>query len=804
MLYSLRQTLGRLWPERERRRRFKLYLRKALAVWLDRDQTTVWLHVDQPALYLGTPVDVFRPMAIKGWALTTRGSVTVSILCDGTPVGDAMFGIPRPDVLALTSHLHQSIRCGFQYILEPEEVSAGVHTLTIAARASDGTTTRNSCTIQVVHRARTYASRRQQTAATAGSLAWMRRHRACLPEQPGMTLCLNLTSGGSLLRFQDTLRSLQAQAYPHWQLGVACEKATYERLGDQLTELAEREPRLAVWVAPFAGEPALFPLDQAAGQFLGLVDAGDLLEPDALFEFAYHLQNHPDQSLVYCDRDGVFENLVRDRPPLVAGATGPGRLWLARRESIEQAGGLPSGMDAAAEQQFLARLQQVTGEASQLPRILYSQWQKGPGVLEPEAAPSASEQGLEREPVVVRPASAPLVDADSLGRILVVRLDHLGDVLLTVPALERLRELFPEARITALVGGWSKTLAENHPAIDEVLTYDFFHANSEVPTRQLSDAEKQQFAEWLTPYRFDLAVDFRREPETRELLRWSGARYTAGFAHRDDFPWLTVAVPCESNIQCQRSRRHVTQELLQLVEMIGVSSREDLCPRATASVEDRSAAERQLQSVLPAQAGLLVAIHPGSGRPIKCWPAEYFARLADQLCEQRGALVVFFGGPGEVGLVQSILEQMRCHERAVSLAGQLSVGQLLAALAKFDLYIGNDSGPTHLAAGTGVPTLCICSGTNDPIQWAPLGPAALTIQRRKLCSPCYLRHPDECPYQLACLTELSVEDVLAAAVRALLPRWSKTTSGPAIDAARIAESRRACSTVPLAVCRSEP
>ena len=97
----------------------------------------------------------------------------------------------------------------------------------------------------------------------------------------------------------------------------------------------------------------------------------------------------------------------------------------------------------------------------------------------------------------------------------------------------------------------------------------------------------------------------------------------------------------------------------------------------------------------------------------------------------------------------------------------------MAAFKKFDLFIGNDSGPTHMAAALGLPTLCVCSGTVHPAQWAPVGPAALAIQRQMLCSPCYLRDREECPFGVACLQDLPVEAVWEATLRVLLPKWSK-------------------------------
>src|SRR5207249_2937617 len=97
---------------------------------------------------------------------------------------------------------------------------------------------------------------------------------------------------------------------------------------------------------------------------------------------------------------------------------------------------------------------------------------------------------------------------------------------------------------------------------------------------------------------------------------------------------------------------------------------------------------------LPDDRRLLVAIHPGSGRSIKCWPGEHFAGLADRLIERLKARIVWFGSKNEMALVDSILERMQRRSEAVSLAGRLSIAQLAAAFGHFDLFIGNDSGPT--------------------------------------------------------------------------------------------------------------
>jgi heptosyltransferase-2 len=141
-----------------------------------------------------------------------------------------------------------------------------------------------------------------------------------------------------------------------------------------------------------------------------------------------------------------------------------------------------------------------------------------------------------------------------------------------------------------------------------------------------------------------------------------------------------------------------------------------------------------------------------------------------------GATVVVFGGPGEESLAQEVIRHAPSGTSIVSLAGRFGLGTLAAAARRCDLFIGNDSGVTHIAAATGIPVLAVFAGTADPRQWGPLGPAAAAIHRVLLCAPCYLRWARECPHSRACTRFLYPEQVFEAAVRMLLPRWEKLRS----------------------------
>src|SRR5262249_9392591 len=137
---------------------------------------------------------------------------------------------------------------------------------------------------------------------------------------------------------------------------------------------------------------------------------------------------------------------------------------------------------------------------------------------------------------------------------------------------------------------------------------------------------------------------------------------------------------------------------------------------------------------------------------------------------------VLFGTDADARQVDDFLTYVQRRDRMVSLVNQVSLPQFIGILKRFDFFIGNDSGPTHMAAASGIPTLGVYAATIDAAQWAPLGPQAAVIQKKTQCSPCYLAKKPDCPYAIACLQEISVDDVWEAALRVLLPKWSKIKS----------------------------
>jgi ADP-heptose:LPS heptosyltransferase/GT2 family glycosyltransferase len=348
-------------------------------------------------------------------------------------------------------------------------------------------------------------------------------------------------------------------------------------------------------------------------------------------------------------------------------------------------------------------------------------------------------------------AGHPLIERDRVRSILVVKLDHLGDFITALPAVRRLKALFPAARLTALVAPASAAAAVLEPAIDEAIPFEFFHARSELGEKDLTEADLAALTKQLAPYRFDIAVDLRKHLSTRHILRCSGARVLAGYDQLDRFPWLDIALEWDGDNALRRKRSHIVDDLVNLVSAIGVATEPERrlfdprpapMPVAEVPLEARGLFRRPV-----------VAIHPGSGNTMRRLPERHIPALIELLVERDGVSVVLVGGPDDVALAEGIALKAGRPDQVVSLAGRLPLRDLPRFLAACHLFIGGNSGPKHFAAAAaaGVPTVGVHSGVVDAGEWGPLGERTVALYRDMSCAPCFLAKPEDCPRALACI-----------------------------------------------------
>lgn len=326
-----------------------------------------------------------------------------------------------------------------------------------------------------------------------------------------------------------------------------------------------------------------------------------------------------------------------------------------------------------------------------------------------------------------------------MNRILVIHRGSLGDFLLLVPALSALRERFPEARFEALGRVEILSLAcpgilDSTASIERSTLLPFFEESAQLP-----DAEAQYFTSFDTvlAYLSDPAKNFERN-----LTRLG----TRNLVVRPPFP------PAGE-------RTHVGKYLFDtLAPLLGPEPGRAVGPPPFLCFTDDEMQEAEtLLQPARSKGQPIVAIHPGSGSEAKCWPPERFEALTRRL-KGAGHAIALILGPADERLV----ERMSTVAEGIGavIAHNLPLRLLAAVLSRCDAYVGNDSGVTHLAAATGIPTLAIF-GPTDPAVWAPLGKNIRVITNNTDCSPCARETMRECDNPL-CLEALGEELVTGA------------------------------------------
>jgi heptosyltransferase-3 len=341
--------------------------------------------------------------------------------------------------------------------------------------------------------------------------------------------------------------------------------------------------------------------------------------------------------------------------------------------------------------------------------------------------------------------------------VLLIRPDHLGDMLFAGPAIRMARQELPEARLTLLVGPWSHALAVRNPDLDEVWTCRF------------PGFERQPKTDLLAPYRllFATANRLRGRFDAAVVLRfdhWWGAWLAAaagiplriGYDRPETRPFLTHALP-------YRPDRH---EVEQNAALIAALCRCDAGRPGPLQFPIGDAARAWAADWL-ADRGVrpdrpLIAIHVGAGAAVKQWPPAAWAEVARRLTSAFDAQIVLTGSAAERPLAQAVMAGLAAP--ALDATGQTDLEQLAALMERCTVVLGSDSGPLHLAVAVGTPTVHLY-GPVSAVKFGPWGDPARHIVLRSAwaCAPCNrLDWPAGVLAQHACMAAISVEDVFRA------------------------------------------
>lgn len=333
-----------------------------------------------------------------------------------------------------------------------------------------------------------------------------------------------------------------------------------------------------------------------------------------------------------------------------------------------------------------------------------------------------------------------ILDRRMIRRIFIRSTNWIGDAVMTTPALGRVRSAFPGAEITVAANPVVAELLAHHPHCDHLMIYDkkTVHRGAGGFLRFVGEVRKG---------RFDLAILFQNAIEAAIIAFMARIPLRAGYTTDGRAALLTHRV-----YGWRKARRlHHTEYYLNMLAGLGIRG-DNGGLRLELTEAERCWARARLAD------GRWIAINPGATYgSAKRWFPERFAEVADTLADEFHARILIVGGPGEGDLGRAV--QGRLQTRALNLAGETSVRQLMALLSRCRLLVTNDSGPMHVAAAFGVPIVAVF-GSTDHTTTSPLSSSFRIVRKAVSCAPCL---KTVCPTDHRCMQEVSSRDVLDAA-----------------------------------------
>jgi heptosyltransferase-3 len=366
-------------------------------------------------------------------------------------------------------------------------------------------------------------------------------------------------------------------------------------------------------------------------------------------------------------------------------------------------------------------------------------------------------------------------------RILAVKLADLGDLLTVTPALQALRAAHPAARIDLLVPPSSAHLLRGSRFLDRIVTFDKFAFDSLRSLLNIRSLLRTLgFLLKLRRGRYDTLVLFHHFTTRWGTVKFamlslaSGARVRAGLDNGRG--WFLTHRGVDQGFGVQ----HEADYWLDVASLVGGDKAAGWRPHMPISESDRSVVLNLVRDITGSTIqnpkskiqNCLVAIHPGAGAysPARIWPVQGFAEVARGLIDSHDAAIIVLGGPDEVDRAARLESMIGQDGRVLNLAGRTSIHETAAIIERCDLFLGNDSGPMHIAAAMNTPVVAVF-GPSNRHAWGPYTPPGaksihITVSRDLPCQPCFYRAHSlglrEGCGPRPCLTGLGYERVLEA------------------------------------------
>jgi ADP-heptose:LPS heptosyltransferase len=325
----------------------------------------------------------------------------------------------------------------------------------------------------------------------------------------------------------------------------------------------------------------------------------------------------------------------------------------------------------------------------------------------------------------------------SLRKILLIRTDRLGDVILALPAATALKKRLANVHVTFLARHYTAEIIRCHPHVDAVLELD----GAEISGRA------RPLARVLRQQKFETAVVLHPRPELAWAIWRSGIPQRIGTGYR----WYSFLFNRRIFEHRKTSARHEAEYNLRLLQPLGITETEVEFHFALSQTE-RQSLDAKLNAL--GVSATPVVLHPGSGGSSRNWPPEYFAGLADLIHRELGMQVILTGAPSEAGLIAAL--QQQTTSKPLSLCGRLTIIELAVLCQRASVFVSNSTGPLHLAVMAGAPVVAFYPPLRAarPERWGPYGRLFDVLMSQQFeCSRCRYSQIRVCD----CMRAISVE-----------------------------------------------
>ncbi|MBI5190012.1 MAG: lipopolysaccharide heptosyltransferase II [Nitrospirae bacterium] len=332
-------------------------------------------------------------------------------------------------------------------------------------------------------------------------------------------------------------------------------------------------------------------------------------------------------------------------------------------------------------------------------------------------------------------------------KILVRATNWVGDVVMSMPAVTAIRKNFPGSHITVLVKPPMHELFVGNPAVNEIIVFDR-------KGEYRGPAGIARLARELRRRRFDRAILLQNAFEAALITFLANIPVRMGYNTDGRGILLNMGV----KVSEETRRKHQVFYYLDMLDALGIKAGYS-APKLYVGKPESEWAAGLLKSHGITSRDLIAGINPGAQYGVaKRWHPERFGQVADSLAKKDGAKVIIFGGHGDIATAGAVQASMK--GQALNLAGKTTIRELMALIKNCRLFITNDTGPMHIAAALGVPTLAVF-GSTDHIATAPHGNGHKVVREPVNCSPCLKRTCPDKSY--ICMERVTAASVIRAA-----------------------------------------